>query len=212
MLKVNEIFHSIQGESTYAGIPCAFIRLTGCNLRCTYCDTKYAYEDGSVMSLQSIVDTIQRYNCRFVEITGGEPLQQAETSALAQALLDRDKTVLVETNGTLDIRCLPEDVIRIIDLKCPGSGESDKIFWQNFEHLKNGDQVKCVIANRLDFDWAIDAIQRCQLFSNAVVLFAPVFDQLAVQQLARWILQSGLPIRLQIQLHKYIWSPTRRGV
>lgn len=212
MLKVNQIFHSIQGESTYAGLPCVFIRLTGCNLRCSYCDTIYAYDAGEMMSIQAIEERVQKYRCNLVEITGGEPLLQRHTPLLTETLLKAGKTVMIETNGTFDVRVLPGETIRIIDLKCPDSGESGKIMWQNFDHLYKHDQVKCVIDSRKDFDWAIKIIRKYQLLSRTSVLFAPVFKHLAPELLAGWILDAGLPIRLQLQLHKYIWHPERQDV
>ena len=212
MLKVNEIFYSIQGESTYAGLPCVFIRLTGCNLRCRFCDTTYAYEAGEMMSIPTIERQLQQYDCNLVEITGGEPLLQSETPNLAESLLKAGKTVLVETNGTFDIRVLPSSIIRIMDLKCPDSGESEKTIWQNLEHLSFHDQLKCVVSSRKDFEWAMNVIRKYQLIARTTVLFSPVFDKIHPRHLAEWILDTTQPVRLQLQLHKYIWGPKQRSV
>ncbi len=212
MLKVNEIFYSIQGESTFAGLPCIFIRLTGCNLRCRYCDTQYAYEQGQNFALDHLLAEVSKYPCQLVEITGGEPLLQRGVAELAASLVDRGKTVLVETNGTLDIDRLPSPVIRIMDIKCPSSGEAERTEWGNIDQLRPQDNVKFVIADRGDFDWAIAIVQQWRLLSRCSVLFSPVFGVLTAASLAEWLLGTGLPIRLNLQLHKYIWSPDRRGV
>lgn len=212
MLKVNEIFYSIQGESTYAGLPCVFIRLTGCNLRCKYCDTTYAYDAGEMMSIPTIERQVRKYHCNLVEITGGEPLLQSETVILAETLMKTGRTVLVETNGTFDIDLLPEAIIRIVDLKCPDSGESDKIMWQNLTRLNRHDQLKFVISSREDFDWAVKVNTEYRLLARTTVLFSPVFSQLHPRRLAEWILETSQPIRLQLQLHKYIWDPKQKGV
>ncbi len=212
MLKVNEIFYSIQGESTYAGLPCVFVRLTGCNLRCTYCDTQYAYKQGKASNLNEILNHINRYNCNLVEITGGEPLLQSETFELAKSLVEQGKKVLVETNGTQNIDLLPEPVIRIMDIKCPGSRESDKMDWNNMNRLRAHDNVKFVISHREDFDWAVNIVEKYKLLNKTNVLFSPAFRLLDPDVIARWMLKLKLPIRLNLQLHKYIWDPNRRGV
>lgn len=212
MLRVNEIFYSIQGESSYAGLPCVFIRLTGCNLRCRYCDTRYAYEEGRSMAVKSVLREILKFKCDLVEITGGEPLLQEETGGLASVLIEQRKQVLVETNGTKNIDILPEPVIRIMDIKCPGSGESEQMDWENVNRLRQNDNVKFVIASRADFEWSVQVIKKYQLLSRTVVLFSPTFGILDPGTLAQWILESSLPVRLQLQLHKYIWAPDRRGV
>jgi 7-carboxy-7-deazaguanine synthase len=212
MLKVNEIFYSIQGESTYAGLPCVFIRLTGCNLRCRYCDTQYAYQEGRSMDVELALQEISKFNCALVEITGGEPLLQEETSELASRLIEQGNQVLVETNGTKNIDVLPEPVIRIMDIKCPGSGESEKTDWENVNRLRKTDNVKFVISSRSDFDWSVNIVNEFQLLSKATVIFSPTFGILEPIALAQWILESSLPVRLQLQLHKYIWAPDRRGV
>lgn len=212
MLKVNEIFYSLQGESTFAGLPCLFIRLTGCNLRCRYCDTRYAYEEGSEFIMDQLLNQVSNYRCQMVEITGGEPLLQDEVPDLAKSLINCGKTVLVETNGTLDIGRLPNSVIRIMDLKCPSSNESEKTDWDNIARLKSQDNVKFVIGDRADFDWAITIVEQWSLLHRCHVLFSPVFGVLAPEKLAEWLLETGLPIRFNLQLHKYIWHPNRRGV
>ncbi|HEX9973277.1 MAG TPA: radical SAM protein [bacterium] len=212
MLKVTEIFYSIQGESTYAGLPCIFVRLTDCNLRCHYCDTRYAYEEGRSMDVESALQEISKFNCALVEITGGEPLLQDETSELASKLIDQGKLVLVETNGTKNIDVLPEPVIRIMDIKCPGSGESEKTDWENMNRLRQADNVKFVISSRGDFDWSVHVVSEYHLLSKVVVLFSPAFGILEPGKLAQWILEAALPVCLHLQLHKYIWAPNRRGV
>jgi len=212
MLKVNEIFYSIQGESTFAGLPCAFLRLTGCNLRCRYCDTTYAYEEGCEFELEQLVTQLCLFRCQLIEITGGEPLLQDDVGELVRSLIDHQKTVLVETNGTLNIDRLPREVIRIMDIKCPGSGESDKTDWNNIDRLKPHDNVKFVIVDRRDFEWAMAMVQQWELLKRCAVLFSPAFGLLAPHQLAEWLLQAGLPIRLNLQLQKWIWHPNQRGV
>ncbi len=212
MMTVNEIFYSIQGESTYAGLPCIFIRLTGCNLRCRYCDTRYAYEEGRSMSVSAILAAIQPYRCDLVEITGGEPLLQAETTDLARQLVAMGKQVLVETNGTLSLAPLPAPIIRIMDIKCPDSGEHDKTDWENIHRLRRTDNVKFVISTRADFDWALHIVQKYQLLARATILMSPVHGLLPPQVLSEWLLRAAYPIRLHLQLHKYIWPPNQRGV
>ncbi len=212
MMTVNEIFYSIQGESTYAGLPCIFIRLTGCNLRCRYCDTRYAYEEGRSMSVSAIVAAIQPYRCDLVEITGGEPLLQTETTDLARQLVAMGKQVLVETNGTMSLAPLPAPIIRIMDIKCPDSGEHDKTDWENIPRLRRTDNVKFVISTRADFDWALHIVQKYQLLARATILMSPVHGLLPPRVLSEWLLQAAYPIRLHLQLHKYIWPPNQRGV
>ena len=212
MLKVNEIFYSIQGESTFSGLPCVFIRLTGCNLRCSYCDTTYAYEEGENLSVSLIMEKVEQFNCNLVEITGGEPLLQSACAELAKSLVMKGKTVLVETNGSIDISPLSSPIIRIVDIKCPGSGEHKKNFWKNLEHLRYNDNIKFVITDKNDFSWAVQIVQNYALLERAQVIFSPAFNLLAPELLARWILESTLPIRMQLQIHKYIWRPSQRGV
>jgi 7-carboxy-7-deazaguanine synthase len=211
-LKVNEIFKSIQGESWFAGLPCVFVRLTGCNLRCTYCDTTYAYEEGEGLSVEEVLERVASYNCPMVEITGGEPLLQEETPKLAAALLQKARAVLVETNGTLDIDVLPKGIVRIVDVKCPDSGESGKMLWENMGRLVKTDEVKFVLQSRRDYEWAKAIVADYQLLRRCMVLFSPAFSVLEPRVLAGWILEDNLSVRLNLQLHKYIWRPEERGV
>ena len=212
ILKVNEIFYSIQGESTFAGLPCVFVRLTGCNLRCSYCDTTYAYEEGEDKSIEDIMECVARFNCFLVEITGGEQLLQKSLPLLVDHLLRANHQVLIETNGSLDIRSLNSASIKILDIKCPSSGMSANMDLANLTRLSQHDQVKFVIGTREDFLWAKDLCQYFDLLGNRQILFSPVFGQLSPEELAKWILTDHLKVRLQLQLHKYIWSPGQRGV
>jgi len=212
-LVVNEIFYSIQGESLYAGLPCIFLRLTGCNLRCAYCDTRYAYSEGRTMEIPEILDRLADYRCRLVEITGGEPLYQTDTPRLVRALIAKRYTVLMETNGTYDIRQLDHGCIKIIDVKCPGSGESRKNEPGNLNHLGLNDQVKFVIGDRKDYIYARNIARQIPgEFPPDHVLFSPVHGKLAAQTLAEWILRDHLGVRLHLQLHKFIWPDIDRGV
>ncbi|MBN1516591.1 radical SAM protein [Candidatus Sumerlaeota bacterium] len=212
-LAIYEIFQSVQGESTWAGLPCVFVRLAGCNLRCVWCDTDYAFTGGREMSLGEILEAVARLDCPLVEITGGEPLLQKNCPALAQALIDAGYQVLIETSGALSIDVLPAGAIRIMDLKCPGSGECERNDWRNIELLAPRDEVKFVIADRADYEWARGVIrehalqQRC----NAVLL-SPVFGAIDPRRIAEWMLEDKLPARLQLQIHKIIWDPKQRGV
>jgi 7-carboxy-7-deazaguanine synthase len=212
MLRVNEIFHSIQGESTHAGRPCVFVRLTGCNLRCTWCDTAYAFHDGGAWTVEGVVDRVGFYGCALVEVTGGEPLLQAESIDLMEALLARGHEVMVETGGSLPIERVPEGVHRIVDVKCPGSGESDRNRWKNLEVLRAGDELKFVIADRIDYEWATGVLRSRALHERAPVLFSAVHERLQAGDLARWILDDRLPVRLQVQMHKTLWPAAVRGV
>ena len=213
MLTINEIFHSIQGESTHAGRPCVFVRLTACDLRCRWCDTPYAFHEGRKMSLDEVVAAVEARNCPVVEITGGEPLLQPDVYPLMQRFLDSGKTVLLETGGHRSIADVPPGVIRIMDVKCPGSGESDHVDWSNIARLTPTDEVKFVIADRVDYEFARDVLRREALETRvAAVLFSPVHGELAPKQLAEWVLEDGLRVRVQLQVHKYIWSPETRGV
>jgi len=211
-MRINEIFHSVQGESSFAGLPFVFVRATGCNLRCHWCDTPYAFHEGVEMPLPVILDTIRRFQCRHVEITGGEPLLQEEVYPLVQTLLDEGHAVLIETGGSLPIDRLDPRAIVILDIKCPASGMDHAMCWENLAQLKGQDEVKFVIADRRDYEWAREVIARHPALLTRTVLFSPVFDQAHPQALAEWILHDRLPVRLQLQLHKYIWSPTLRGV
>ena len=211
-MKVNEIFYSIQGESTYQGRPCAFVRLTGCNLRCHYCDTAYAYEEGEELTVEDVLRRLATYPCRLVEITGGEPLLQEDVYPLMERLLAEGYEVLLETNGSLRAVRVPEGVVRIMDLKCPDSGESESIYWPNLGELRSTDQIKFVVSSRRDYDWTKDVLTHHRLSDRATVLISPVSGQVAVEDVAEWILGDGLGVRLQLQLHKCIWPPERRGV
>jgi 7-carboxy-7-deazaguanine synthase len=213
VLTVNEIFHSIQGESTYAGEPCVFVRLTACDLRCRWCDTPYAFHEGRKMSIDEVVAKVDEYGCPTVEITGGEPLLQPDVYPLMRRLLAAGKTVLVETGGHRSIVDVPEGVVRVMDIKCPGSGEAEKTCWANLAHLTDRDQVKFVIADRADYEYARDLVERERLAESCgTVLFSPVHGELSPRELAEWLLADRLPVRLQLQMHKYIWDPQTRGV
>jgi len=210
-LRVNEIFHSIQGESTLAGRPCVFVRLTGCNLRCVWCDTAYAFHDGHEMTLEQVLDAVSAYGCDLVEVTGGEPLLQPAVLPLMQRFLDRGLTVMLETGGSLPIDDVPDGVRRIVDIKCPGSGESARNRWENLERLHEGDELKLVIADRADYDWAVGQMRSRDLTGRAVVLFSAVEGCLAPGELARWVLDDRLPVRVQVQMHKILWPGAERG-
>jgi 7-carboxy-7-deazaguanine synthase len=213
MLTVNEIFHSIQGESTHAGRPCVFVRLTACDLRCRWCDTPYAFHEGRKMTVDEVVADVAARGCPLVEVTGGEPLLQADVYPLMQRLLDAGKTVLIETGGHRSIAQVPDGVVRIVDVKCPGSGEAARNDWSNLALLKPTDEVKFVIADRADYEFAREVVQREMLTERvAAVLFSPVHAGLAGKQLAEWVIADRLEVRVQLQMHKYIWSPTTRGV
>jgi 7-carboxy-7-deazaguanine synthase len=213
MLTVNEIFHSIQGESTHTGLPCVFVRLTACDLRCSWCDTPYAFHEGRKMSVDDVLSAVGAYECPVVEITGGEPLLQPDVYPLMQQLLERGHTVLLETGGHRSIENVPADVIRIVDVKCPASGESEKNDWSNVDRLTPADEVKFVIQDRGDYEFAKDVIARYRLVTRCgTVLMSPVHGLLAPRDLAEWILADRLPVRLQLQAHKYIWSADARGV
>jgi len=213
MLTVNEIFHSIQGESTHTGRPCVFVRLTACDLRCSWCDTPYAFTEGRKMSVDDVVARVRDYGCDVVEITGGEPLLQKEVYPLMERLLDDGRTVMIETGGHLSADAVPPGVVRIIDVKCPGSGESAKVHWPNLEKLRSSDELKFVIRDRIDYEFAREVVAKHDLTTRcAAVLLSPVHGVLDPKQLAAWILADRLPVRLQLQAHKYIWSPDTRGV
>lgn len=211
-MQITEIFHSIQGESTYAGLPCTFVRLTGCPLRCRWCDTEYAFTGGQRMTVDEVIERVRSYKTGLVEITGGEPLVQKEVYPLTERLLNLGYTVLIETSGSFDISQLDPRVICIMDVKAPGSGHDHSNYWENMEHLKLEDEVKFVIADRRDFDWACEVIKRYDLPRRATVLFSPAWGICDPKHLAEWILESGVEARMQLQLHKYIWGPDVRGV
>jgi len=211
-MRVTEIFHSIQGESTYAGQPCVFVRLTGCPLRCTWCDTAYAFHGGQEMSLADVMAAVRSYGCRLVEITGGEPLAQPQAVQLVVSLCEEEYTVLIETSGAIDISPVDRRAHVILDVKCPGSGMTERMRWQNLTQLTAKDEVKFVVASRHDYDWAVEIIERYGLIGLCPVLMSPVFETLEPRQLAEWILSDRLPVRFQLQLHKFIWAPDARGV
>lgn len=211
-MKVNEIFFSIQGESTYAGLPCAFVRLAGCNLRCSYCDTTHAYDEGDEKTLDVVVEALTAYPTKLVEVTGGEPLLQPETPALLTALADRGKSVLIETNGSVSLEGIDPRVTAIMDVKCPGSGMSGRVMWENIGLLQPRDEVKFVLTDRTDYEWALEVIEKYRLSEKHKVHLSPAFGVLEPKRLAGWILEDGLDARLQLQLHKYIWPDIERGV
>lgn len=211
-LLVNEIFHSIQGESSRMGLPCVFVRLTGCNLRCVWCDTAYAFDEGKRMTVDEVRDKVRQYNCPLVELTGGEPLAQPAAFELMKDLCDEGYEVLLETGGSLDISPVDPRVLRIVDLKCPGSGMSEHNLWSNIDELRATDEVKFVVRDRADFDWAAETMTRYGIDRRCPVLLSPVFGDLEPVELARWILDEKLPVRMQLQMHKYVWEPTARGV
>lgn len=212
-LVVNEIFYSVQGESTHAGRPCAFVRLTACNLRCNYCDTEYAFYEGRRMTIAQIVEQVEGYGCPLVEITGGEPLLQQGVYRLCAALLDAGMQVMIETSGASDVSRLDQRVIKIMDLKCPGSGEAQRNLWSNLSHLTAQDEVKFVISDRADYEWTRAVIAEHGLAGRVnAVLLSPAFGRIDAASLASWMLEDHLAARLQLQMHKYIWSPNARGV
>jgi len=213
MLTVNEIFHSIQGESGLSGRPCVFVRLTGCDLRCVWCDTPYAFHDGRRLDVAEVITEVAAYACDLVEITGGEPLLQDDVYPLMDRLLETGATVLLETGGQVNVSRVPAAVVKIVDVKCPGSGESNRNDWDNLSCLTARDQTKFVIADRTDYEFARDVVRRHALESRCgAVLFSPVHAVLPPERLAEWILADRLPVRLQVQLHKYLWGSETRGV
>ncbi|HKA24080.1 MAG TPA: radical SAM protein [Candidatus Eisenbacteria bacterium] len=211
-LVVNEIYASIQGESTYAGLPCVFVRLTACNLRCSWCDSEFSFYEGTRRTVDEIVAEVECFGLPLVEVTGGEPLLQPGVHPLMTRLADRGYRVLLETSGSLDISPVDPRVIRIVDVKCPASGESARNRWQNMEQLRPTDELKFVIADRADYEWARGEVRARELAKRCTVLFGPVWNRVEPQQLAAWILEDKLPVRFQIQLHKYVWAPDARGV
>jgi len=212
LLTVTEIFASIQGETSFCCLPCTFVRLTGCNLRCGYCDTTYAYDSGQTISPDEIISRVAELGLGRVCITGGEPMLQKETPALVRKLLDRGFLTLVETNGTVPISDLDPWTIRIMDVKCPSSGEHEKMLWENFRHLADHDEVKFVISTRQDYEYAKEVLSKYRKKARWKALFSPAFGTLAPELPAQWILEDKLDVRLQLQIHKIIWGPQRRGV
>ncbi len=211
-MRVTEIFHSVQGESTFAGLPCVFVRLTGCPLRCTWCDTEYAFWGGTDLSIDDILETVRSYGCPLVEVTGGEPLAQSDTPVLLRRLSEEGFTVLLETSGAIDTSVVDPSVRIILDVKCPGSGMMERMHWPNVERLRPQDEAKFVIQDRCDYEWAKQILDRFRLPERCPVLFSPVFGTLDPRHLAEWLLADRLPVRLQLQLHKHIWAPDMRGV
>lgn len=213
MLTVNEIFHSIQGESRRAGEPCVFVRLTACDLRCSWCDTPYSFHEGGKRSLEDVIAEVERYQCPLVEITGGEPLLQEEVYPLMERLLELGHTVMIETGGHRSIARVPAAVLKIVDVKCPGSGESHRNHWENLSLVGANDEVKFVVKDRADYEYARDVIARHELHGKAgAILLSPVHGVLEARLLAEWVLADRLQVRVQLQLHKFIWSPETRGV
>ena len=211
-MRITEIFHSIQGESSHAGKPCIFVRLTGCSLRCGYCDTKYSYAGGAEMPLNDILQRIATWPTRLVELTGGEPLEQEEVYPLMSTLLGLGYSVMLETGGHISIARVPEPVVKIIDLKCPDSRENHTVCWRNIELARPHDEFKFVISSRTDYEWSREIYRERLAGKPHSILFSPSHDELPAENLARWILEDGLPVRLQLQLHKYIWGAHARGV
>ena len=213
MLTINEIFYSVQGESSYAGRPCVFVRLTACDLRCSWCDTAYAFHEGAKRSLDSVLAEVDSYRCPLVEVTGGEPLLQADVYPLMESLLARGRTVLLETGGHRSTARVPAGVVTILDVKCPGSGESEKNDWSNLERLQPHDEVKFVITDRTDYEYAREIAARHDLAGRAAAIhFSPVHGVMDARTLSEWVLADNLPVRVQLQLYKYIWDPATRGV
>lgn len=212
VLRVTEIFHSIQGESTHAGRPCVFVRLTGCNLRCVWCDSAYAFHGGSSMTVREVVERVRDYGCEWVEITGGEPLLQHDVYELMQALVSERFSVLLETGGSLPIDRVPVGVRRIVDVKCPGSSEVERNHWENLDQLRDGDELKFVLASRDDYEWAARQVRDRALDRRSPVLFSPVHGTLDPGEMARWVLEDRLPVRVQLQLHKILWPGAEKGV
>jgi len=212
LLKVNEIFHSIQGESTRAGLSCVFVRLTYCNLRCSYCDTEYAFSEGYDASIEEIINEVRKFKTKLVEVTGGEPLVQKESHELMTRLCNEGFDVMLETGGSLPISQIDKRVKIIMDMKCPSSKMSNKNLYENLNHIKQDDEIKFVIGTEEDYYWSKDLIVKYDLFNKCEILFSPVFSKLEPHKLSEWILKDKLNVRFQLQLHKYIWKPETRGV
>ena len=212
MLKINEIFLTIQGESTYAGYPCVMVRLTGCNIRCTYCDSSFAFFEGEERETEMLLEDIGRYLCKLICITGGEPLLQKDVFPLMSALIKKDFTVLLETNGSLSIQDVPKKVIKIMDIKTPDSGFESSNLYENIRYLTGHDEVKFVICSRSDYLWAREKLEEYHLESKCTILFSPAWGKLSLGLIARWIIEDKIHVRLQLQLHKMIWPESQRGV
>ena len=211
-LKINEIYYSIQGESSYMGEPCIFIRLTYCNLRCSYCDSEYTFYDGKNMKIDEIINHIKKYPCKLVEVTGGEPLFQKNCIKLLEALVDLKYDVLLETSGSLSIENVPSKVINIIDFKCPSSKMEKKNLWKIIDYIKPKDEIKFVIGDRKDYEWTKEKIKKYNLTKKCKVLISPVYNKIESSQITDWILEDNLDVKFQIQLHKYLWPEEKRGV
>jgi len=212
MIKINEIYLSVQGESTHTGLPCIFVRLTGCNLRCSWCDTAYAFHEGTNMSIDEILQKVESFGIHLIEITGGEPLMQDNVYTLMRRLIEKGYKVMLETGGSISLERVPKDVIKIMDLKCPGSGEQEKNNLDNLKLLAPHDEVKFVILDRKDYEWSRDIIKKYKINETAHILISPVFDKLELKEMVKWILEDRLPVRLQTQLHKIIWDKNTIGV
>jgi 7-carboxy-7-deazaguanine synthase len=213
LLTLNEIFYSVQGESTYAGRPCVFVRLTACDLRCSWCDTPYAFHEGAKRTLEDVLDAVDGFECPLVEVTGGEPLLQEDVYPLLDGLLQRGKRVLLETGGHRSTARVPPDVVTIVDVKCPGSGEESRMCWDNLDRLRPHDEVKFVIADRADYEYARNVLERYRLAERAAAIhLSPVHGVLSPRTVSEWVLADNLPVRVQLQLHKYIWDAHTRGV
>ena len=211
-LKINEIYHSIQGESSYSGLPCVFVRLTYCNLRCSYCDTEYAFYEGKDMSIKQIIKKINSYKCNLVEITGGEPLLQKNCIKLINELEKNNKKVLIETGGSLSIQNISKKTHIILDLKCPSSNMENKNLWTNLDYIKKTDEIKFVVGNKADYEWTKNIIKKYDLENKCHLLISPVYDKIDNEKIINWILKDNLKIRFQIQLHKEIWDKDKKGV
>jgi len=211
-LKINEIYHSIQGESSYSGLPCVFVRLTYCNLRCSYCDTEYAFYEGKDMSIKQIIKKINSYKCNLVEITGGEPLLQKNCIKLINELEKNNKKVLIETGGSLSIQNISKKTHIILDLKCPSSNMENKNLWENLDYIKKTDEIKFVVGNKVDYEWTKNIIKKYDLENKCHLLISPVYDKIDNEKIINWILKDNLKIRFQIQLHKEIWDKDKKGV
>jgi len=211
-LKINEIYFSVQGESSFSGLPCIFIRLTYCNLRCTYCDSEYSFYDGKKMKIDEILEEIKKYSCNLVEVTGGEPLLQKNCINLLNELIKNKYDVLLETSGSLSISDVPNKVINIIDFKCPSSKMDNKNMWDNINYLKKNDEIKFVIGNRIDYEWTKQKIEEFKLNKICDILISPVYGEIEPKEIVKWILEDNLKVRFQIQMHKEIWSADKKGV
>lgn len=210
-MRITEIYQSIQGESTYAGLPCVFVRTTGCDLRCSWCDSEFTFTGGTQMTLDQILEEVETHDCELVELTGGEPLLQPEIYELATKLADSQHTVLIETGGHRDISRLDPRVIRIMDLKCPASGECERNLWSNLQHLRSDDEVKFVIADRADYEWTLKTIREHELEDRVKLLISTAFGMIEPEKVVGWMLADKLRARFQLQLHKYIWPPDARA-